>query len=714
MGKATQDNRLLKITTNLGKDVLLINSFSCEEKISELFKIEVELLREEDQQNPYSFAPLDVNEILGKNGSVNIQQEDGGERQFTGVFSTFSQIGRDRNYSKYKATIVPHVWKLTQNFKSRIFQHVSVPDILAEVFDGYEVKFNFQRSYPKRNYCVQYQETDFDFASRIMEEEGIFYYFEHAPETDRMIVRDDYKSPEDCPGKFQVPMYDGELQSQEMWESAVHDFLVSHELRSGKYVYWDFNFELPAKKLDTEKTSRFNVGNNQEFEVYKYPGGYARKYDGIDRSGGEQQGELNNIFTDNKDTATNEMLSMDSGVKKIVGHSNCASLTSGYRFQLDKHPNGDVNQSYVLVSVSHNATQQPGYIMGDSTGEAYTNTFACIPHGSGDPEFRPTKKTPKPKIIGSQSAFVVGPSGEEIFTDKYGRVKVQFHWHREGQADAGSSCWLRVSQAWAGNRWGMMFIPRIGMEVLVTFFEGDPDQPVVNGCVYNPQTMPPYELPAEKTKSTVKTDSSKGGNGFNEFRFEDKKGEEQIFVHGEKDLDVRIKNDAKELIVHDRHLRVDNNQLERVNRDKHLIVGGDKNEDVTGTVSLTSQNTQNKVKQNYALDATSEVHIKGGMNLVLESNTSVTMKAGGSFIQLSSAGIFIKGTAVMINSGGSAGSGSGASPNAPEEAIEADDAVAGEKAPAIKPPPPPNPSKKSPMGEMLSKASKNGTPFCEP
>ena len=204
--------------------------------------------------------------------------------------------------------------------------------------------------------------------------------------------------------------------------------------------------------------------------------------------------------------------------------------------------------------------------------------------GSGAPPFRPPRKTPKPIIQGIQTAFVVGPAGEEIFTDKYGRVKVQFHWDREGQVDAKSSCWVRVAQIWAGNKWGTMFIPRIGMEVIVHFLEGDPDQPIITGCVYNPQAMPPYTLPDEKTKSTIKSNSSKGGGGFNEFRFEDKKGSEQIFIHAEKNQDIRVKNDCMETILHDRHLIVENDQLENSQkRQTREVVGGDHNEKVDGS-----------------------------------------------------------------------------------------------------------------------------------
>jgi type VI secretion system secreted protein VgrG len=257
-----------------------------------------------------------------------------------------------------------------------------------------------------------------------------------------------------------------------------------------------------------------------------------------------------------------------------------------------------------------------------------------------------------------------------------------------------------------------MFIPRIGMEVLVDFIEGDPDLPVITGCVYNPDSMPAYTLPDEKTKSGIKSNSTKGGGGFNEFRLEDKKGSEQIFVHGEKDLDVRIKNDAKEIILRDRHLIVDRDQIENVKRDKHLKVVGDQNEEVGGSYSLkVTSDIQEKAQGKIALDAGTEIHLKAGMSSTIEAGTSLTLKVGGNFININSGGIFIKGSMVMINSGGAAGSGSGASPNPPKDPLEAVKAESGMTVRVAATPPPPVPKKRSPKAEVMEAASKKGTPF---
>ncbi|HEX8637085.1 MAG TPA: type VI secretion system tip protein TssI/VgrG, partial [Pyrinomonadaceae bacterium] len=628
MGKATQRDRLLSITTPLGDDYLLLNKIRADERISELFEINVELLYDEEEDDSYDLTMVDGAQIIGKTVSISITQDDGGERLLTGMVNDFTVAGRNRRFTSYYATIVPHVWLLTRKIQSRIFQNETVPEILRKVFLGFEVKFQLQASYKPRNYCVQYRESDFAFASRLMEEEGIYYYFDHSGGMDKMILRDDFKSPEDCPSKSQIPIVNEDLKPGEPWESAIKQWKTGFRMQSGKVTNWDYHFQLPKKKLDADKQSMFSVGDNKKLEVYDFPAGYARKYDDIDKSGGERA-DLKNVFDDNKRTVGNRMSALDAQYKTVSGSSDCATLTSGYRFELKNHPHGEFNKKYIVLSVKHEAEQTPDYIVGDTKPKAYRNSFTCLPHGAGSPEYRPPLKTPKPIVHGSQTAIVVGPAGEEIFTDKYGRVKVQFHWDRAGKYDSDSACWLRVAQPWAGNKWGTMFIPRIDMEVIVHFLEGDPDQPIITGCVYNPDAMPPYTLPDEKTKSTIKSNSSKGGGGFNELRFEDKKGEEQIFIHGEKDLDVRIKHDRKEIIQNDSHLIVENDQAEHVKGDKHLKVVGNQNEKVGGSVSLdVVMDIEEKTGKKYAIDAGKEIHLKSGGSVVIEADLQMTLKCG--------------------------------------------------------------------------------------
>jgi type VI secretion system secreted protein VgrG len=709
----TQDGRLMNIATPLGKDFLLINRLTVNEGISELFKYDVELLHEEDE---VSFMPtvIDPQMIVGHAVTVFVSSLDGSKREFTGIVNRFTQGNRDARFSYYYISVVPHIWLLTQKSQSRIFQQISVPDILKKVFEGFQIKYELQEQYEPRNYCVQYGETDFDFVSRLMEEEGIYYFFEHQDGVHKMIIADTPQSHRDCPGKSSIPFFLNTGDADD-FIGAVNTFLSDYVLQTGKVTMWDYNFQLPTNRLENEKPSRFTFGDNQKLEKYDFPGGYARKYDGIDKGGGEQAGELQKIFTDRQSTVGKTMESLDARVTTANGTSDCCSIVSGYRFNLIEHPNGTLNRLYTITSATHEAEQSPSYVSNETLREPYTNRFECIAHGAGQPDFRPLRKTPKPIIRGSQTAFVVGPPGEEIFTDKYGRVKVQFNWDRESEGNGSSSCWVRVAQSWASNKWGSMFIPRIGMEVVVHFLEGDPDQPIITGCVYNPQTMPPYLLPDEKTKSTVKSNSSKGGGGFNEFRFEDKKGSEQIFLHAEKDQDIRVKNDTKEIVGRDRHLITERDQFEKVKKDKHLRVMGNHNEKVDSAISIQAgTDFEEKAGTKFAVDAGTEIHLKSGTSMTLESGVSLTLKVGGNFININPGGVFISGTMVMINSGGAAGSGSGSSPEAPKDPLEADRADPGTSVqPQPSRQPPPRPQFNSPAAIVLINAAKGGTAFCE-
>ncbi|MDQ6787627.1 MAG: type VI secretion system tip protein VgrG [Acidobacteriota bacterium] len=708
----TQRDRLMSIATPLGENFLLINRITATEGLSSLFSFEVELLHEENEEG-IKPTSVDATAILGKAVTVSISQRDGTTRALSGMVNRFTQGNRDTRFTFYYATIVPHVWILTQNRQSRIFQHKNVPDILREVFKGFEVSYELQGDFKQRNYCVQYRETDFDFASRLMEEEGIYYFFEHSGGKHKMILANTPQSHPDCPSKSDIAYFTNVGQREDFITSIVK-WQTDYQLQTGKVTLWDYHFQLPTRLLDVTQPSLFNVGDNQKLEIYNYPGGYARKYDGIDRGGGANAADMNNVDTDKQKSAEILMQSLDAQYKTASGISDCNSMTAGYRFKFSNHPDDKANGQYVITSVTHEAEQNPTYVSDDEIQQPYSNSFNCIAYGNSNPPYRPTQKTPKPVIQGSQTAVVVGTDGEEIFTDKYGRVKVQFHWDRDGKNNENSSCWIRVAQTWASKKWGAMFIPRIGMEVIVHFLEGDPDQPIITGCVYNAETMPPYTLPDEKTKSTIKSNTSKDGGGFNEFRIEDKKDSEQIFIYGQKNLDVRIKNDAKEIIKHDRHLIVENDQFEKVKKDKHLKIGGDQNEEVTGTVSLkVGSNLQEKVGQNYAMDAGMAVHIKAGMSVVIEAGASLTLKVGGSFININPGGVFVKGQFIMLNSGGAAGSGGGSSPTAPTEPKEADNAEAGQAVSASSAPPPQQPKNYTALAASMYQASQDGAPFVQ-
>lgn len=699
MSNTTQNDRLMQITTPLAYDFLLISRISATEGLSRLFSIEVELLHEEE--NP-GFEPtvVDATKMLGQGVTITVDQRDGTKRNLNGIVNQFSQGNRNTRFSFYYATIVPHVWILTQNHQSRIFQHKSVPDILKEVLKDFEVSYEIQGEFKPRNYCVQYNESDFDFISRIMEEEGIYYFFEHGATTHKLIIANTPQSHPNCLGKNEIPYFIKVERSKEDFITSIRAWQTDHKLQTGKVTFWDHAFQLPGNKLSSSQPSLFTAGDNKKLEIYEFPGGYARQFDDIDRGGGERS-DVQNVFDKKQKMIEVAMQSLDAQYRVISGVSDCCSFTSGYKFSFKNHVDaGD----YVILSVTHVAEQNPSYVTDDEIEQPYSNNFSCIPYGKNNPPFRPVRQTPKALIQGSQTAYVVGPAGEEIFTDKFGRVKIQFHWDRDGQVDSDSSCWVRVAQSWAGNKWGTIFIPRIGMEVIVHFLEGDPDQPIVTGCVYNPQMMPPYDLPAEKTKMAMKSDSTPGGGGFNEMRFEDKKGKEQIFFHAQKDMDIRVRNDRRELIGNDRHLVVNRDKRDWIKRDEHRIIERDQIEKierdfhrhVEGKMAAKTDGSLShevggsigeKVGGSHTEEVGNTIYLKAGMKVVVEAGTQITLKVGGNFVDIGPAGVTIKGTMVLINSGGAAGSATAeglVSPLDPEEAHIADNADPGSKSPTYK------------------------------
>jgi type VI secretion system secreted protein VgrG len=371
----------------------------------------------------------------------------------------------------------------------------------------------------------------------------------------------------------------------------------------------------------------------------------------------------------------------------------------GFKFTLSEYFRDDINADYVLVAIEHTA-RNTSYRSGSNPEPfEYTNRFEAIP---ASVRYHPPHTARKPVVEGTQTAVVTGKSGEEIWTDKYGRIKVQFFWDREGKRDENSSCWIRVAQGWAGKQWGSIFTPRIGQEVVVDFLEGDPDRPIVVGSVYNADQMPPYGLPGEQNKSTIKSMSTKGGGGFNEFRFDDTKGSEQVFLHGEKDLEIRIKNDRKEWIGRDRHLMVGRDKFEKIGRDEHSSIardsvakiGRDHHVEVAGKEAIKvagshSMAVQGDVieefKSNHSCQVTQNIYLKG-MQVVIEASTGITLKVGSNFITIDPSGVAVKGTLIQLNSAGMALTGtpgSLVSPLAATDALEAVKADPGAMAAAV-------------------------------
>lgn len=638
----TQTGRPLQLTTPLGKDALLALSITGQEGLSELFGYTITAMA-------LRTKAVAFDQLMGAPIAMALELPGKKWRYFHGMCIRVAQGVTGNEFTDYQLEIVPRTWLLTKKSKSRIFQHITVPDILKKVFaeSSLDVEYQIAGTFHKRDYCVQYRETDFNFTCRLMEEEGIFYFFKHEAGKHTMVVANTPQAHPAVPGSATV-MYKLTHTGEMNDEDYISEISKVQEQTSGKFVLWDHTFEKPHVHNEAEKqitdtvavgkvSHKLRVGDNAKLEVYDWPGEYAQRFDGIDQGGSEQAAELSKIPDDAKRTTDLRMQSEAATAVRIQGSGGARQLTSGHKFSLttlstDAFANTIKGEGdYALTTVSH-AARLPveAYRSGDGAGFEYSNQFTAIPLAL---PFRPQRETPKPVVSGSQTAVVVGPSGEEIFTDKYGRIKVQFHWDREGKNDANSSCWIRVAQSSAGKHWGALFIPRIGQEVVVDFLEGDADQPICVGVVYNPEQMPLYKLPDNRTKSYIRTNSSLGGSGYNEVRFEDKAGQEQIYIHAQKNMDTRVRNDDLTRVGNNQHLRVGfflpndykgnldgeqkkGSQFVEIAVDRHTKVHQHSDEHIVGNTKFLVDGTQDihiKSPKKELLDATSDLHVKGAV-----------------------------------------------------------------------------------------------------
>ena len=688
----TQASRTLILQTPLGEDVLLMNSFAGIEQISGLFSFTLDLLADRGQQ-------INLDDVVGKAVTVSLLLPNDDRRYFNGVVGRMAQGHRDARFDHYRAEVYPWFWLLSHKANCRIFQDKSVPEIVKKIFD------DAQSWYPqlsvrdttsadkhiKLDYCVQYRETDFSFVSRLLEQDGIFYFFEHDQNTHTMVLADANSVVKTCPIKSTF-LYWPEGGYGER-EEVITSWEMEQQVRPGKYTIRDHHFELPSKSLEAAES-----GENDALEIYDCPAGHAARFN----KPGER---LGSVESEGANLARIRMEELEMPGTVYHGTSDSRYLISGYKFKLSKHFSCDGD--YILTSVSYTVDQSPSYVSDNVVAEPYRCTFNCV---AASTPVRPLRLTPKPFVQGPQTAVVTVKDGEESWLDKYGRVRVQFHWDREGQDDENSTCWVRVAQAWAGNQWGMHYWPRIGQEVVVDFLEGDPDQPIITGSVYNASQMPPYQLPDHYTMSGVKSYSSKGGDGFNELRFEDKKGDEQVFMHAEKNLDIRVKNNEYETVCKDMHLiveqdrfehikndhheTIDRDQAQSIGRDHHLTVSGKQAIAISGSQSLKIDgDVAEQFGGNHAEQVSQALYLKAGMTIVLEAPMGITLNCGGNTVVVDPTGvtlssnalITIQGTLVNINSGpgsppGNGTPGSLVAPMTPKDAQEADQADPGEMA----------------------------------
>ncbi|AZC34253.1 VgrG protein [Pseudomonas chlororaphis subsp. piscium] len=546
---------------------LQVLSFEGIEGISQPFRFDLELVSENPdldletllhKQAFLAFAPAALNgEGSGIHGQIyRVAQGDAGKR-----------------LTRYQVSLVPQLAYLEHRTNQRIYQQLSAPKIIALILEEHGIQGNAYRFQlgtpcPDRDYCVQYDETDLHFIQRLCEEEGLHYHFQHSPQGHLLVFGDDQTV---FPKLGQPTAY---IQGSGMVadEPVIKGFNLRLETRTRRTTRRDYDFEKPRLQLEAAYKPETD-SEEPDLEDYDYPGCFT------DRARGKflSQRALERHRAD---------------YQQAEGWGDQTRLVSGHFLELSEHPRSEWNDLWLLTHIVHEGKQPQVLeesVTSDTTDnkddfhQGYRNRFLATPW---QVFYRPALNHPKPRVLGSQTAVVTGPKGEEIHCDQYGRVKVQFHWDREGKADNKTSCWLRVSSSWAGDRYGAIVIPRIGMEVLVTFLEGDPDQPLITGCLYHKEHPVPYALPANKTRTVFKSMSSPGGAGYNELRIEDKKGAEQIFIHAQRDWDENIEHDQKIRIGHERHDTVEKNTYTELKAEEHRITHADRKTETLGFKGL--------------------------------------------------------------------------------------------------------------------------------
>ncbi|EIC30767.1 MULTISPECIES: type VI secretion system Vgr family protein [Methylomicrobium] len=636
----SQAGRVASVTTPLPENDLFLWRVSGSEQLSRLFEYELDLLSE---KNNINLKPL-----LGKSMTIKLNLlDEAGQRSINGMVIRASRCGMMGRFYHYRATLRPKAWLLTRRSNCRIMPTLkTVPEIVKLILEEHgvsEVELKLSHEYSKREYCVQYRESDFDFISRLMEDEGIYYYFDHGNTSHTLMLCDSVSSQKSAPVNANI-LYFPQANENRRKEGHIYEWSLSQEIQPGNYELDDFDFEAPSTDL-TSKSSNPGAHSEGSKEVYDYPGGYKKKPEGEHYSKVRLE-ELRSQF------------------EQISARGNARQLAAGMKFTLVDFPVADQNREYVIVSsdlrIQNNGYESDGI---SDCAEEYECAYRVLP-AKAENQYRPVRLTPIPVVQGVQTAIVVGKSGEEIYTDKYGRIKVQFHWDREGKKDENSSCWVRVAQIWAGKNWGAIHIPRVGQEVIVDFLEGNPDRPIVTGAVYNADQMPPYELEANKTQSGIKSRSSKGAGAenFNEIRFEDKKGEEELYIHAEKNFTRIVENNDVQKIGFDKKDAGDQAIDIYNHRTVTLDQGNDSLTVKTGnrTVSVDTGNHELTVKtgnRSASIDTGNDsVKVKTGNRTVKvdlgsieeEAMQSIELKVGQNSITIDQKGITLKGIMITI------------------------------------------------------------------
>lgn len=651
MAAPTQANRLLSIDTQLGTDKLLLRSFSINEQMGRLFRIELEM---DSTDGAISFE-----KIIGTAATVTLALPGGQSRYFNGIVSRFVQE-QQGNVACYRATLSPWLWLLTRTTDCRIFQNAKVPDIIEKIFkdDGFnDYKLKLNGTYNPKEYCVQYRESDFNFISRLMEQEGIYYFFTHQ-DGKHILTLADSPSAHDTFSGYDTFNYRASSGKQDEQKEAVTDWIIEKELQSGLYTVSDFNFTTP-KAAVSGNANITRTHESADLEVFDYPGGFGTASDG------DAYAKL-------------RIQELQAQYEILRGQATVRGVAAGSKFTLKGHPRSDQGRQYLVIGETVQATAG-SYASGGGGSDFFSCSFTAIPAAQ---QFRTPRTTPKPLIRGPQTAIVTSSnSSDEIATDEYGRVTVQFHWDRPSEDDdenqqKNTSCMIRVAQVWAGKQWGTVFIPRVGQEVVVEFMEGDPDRPLITGSVYNADQMPPYSLPANETQSGIMSRSTTGGGAsdFNSLWFEDKQGSEKFSVQAQKDMAVNIKNNRTETVGGTLSLTVtgdvtetfNGNFSQTVSKDVTLTYQGALSETVTKDVTETYQGALKQTVTNDVTETFNSGHTEQTTNayslqaqtVSITGQSKVTLTVGSNSITIDSSGITlnasgpvtIKGATVAINS----------------------------------------------------------------
>lgn len=601
--------RLCTLTSPLGED-LEFARMRIAEAMSSLYSIELDAVSKK--------ADIDPKALLGKSMSIKVAWEDGVKREFSGYATEFTVAAVEQNYFRYRITLRPWLWFLTRTADCKIFQEQTVPDIVKKVLDDEDAKVfetNLTGSYVPIEYCVQYRESDFNFVARLLEQEGIYWFFEHADGKHTLKLIDSKASHQSLSSPASLPFVPDQQQRTNL-KDHVNSWLPAQQLLSGTYVLDEYDFKRPsAEMLVTRKPDHIPAHEKAGYEVFDYPGDYGKSNQGEQYVGAR----IEEIHTTHN---------------QFQGSGPLRQMQVGRKFKLSGHGRSEQNTEYLITGTDYVFAEEQ-YRGGQGAGAQFSCSFRAI---RAEQQYRPPRATPKPYVHGIQTAVVTGPAGEEIHTDEYGRIKVQFHWDRYGKKDEKTSCWMRVAFLAAGARFGFVSIPRIGHEVVVDFLEGDPDRPLVTGVVYNGANMPPWALPANKTQSGLYTRSSKGGgyDNANAIRFEDKKGAEQVWIHAEKNQDIEVENDETHWVGHDRkknvdhdetvHVKhdrtevVDNDETISIGRDRSMTIGRDKSEKV-----LRNKNIEVIANHKEDIGASMYVNVGGSLSESVTANYSETV-----------------------------------------------------------------------------------------